>query len=260
VITKDPAKFSLEKRFPKSACLACFDFRVNDFRESHGVESDEFRQYFRDLIEDWNSSVWLFVDDLVDFLERVDSASATKAIKSRQAAFKLVANRANCLHTAMVMMQAIQPTYPCDPDTFAPLFRIFNVASKTGHVSEDWWPLHDKIRVKWTALVLVENLFGGGSLPKRDDVSGKLGKAKTKRPNAERDGIWCDWSLQGMTPAKIRDAWDKANPTKRVPRDTNNSNGLDTIKKAVRREKIRRGINVYDGTLETLELPEVTTD
>jgi hypothetical protein len=202
------------------------------------VNNDEFRDYFIRMVEDWNTSTRFFDEDLHDFLERVDVASHLRKVKDRKTAFKQIADRANGLHIGMVMMKAVSPQYPCIPEVFAPLMSLFLRAAHTGKLPEDWDAIFHVIRVHATALLFVDTML-------RNDgaQAASLMPFKTlpPRPNADRDQIWCDWDLEGMTPAKIRDRWNAEHPDRNVD-ISKSTNGTDTIKKAIRREKIRRGI------------------
>lgn len=54
-----------------------------------------------------------------------------------------------------------------------------------------------------------------------------------------RDELWLAWNDTGMKPAAIRDKWNAENPQLKVSME-NSSNGLGTIKSALRRAKARR--------------------
>jgi hypothetical protein len=56
---------------------------------------------------------------------------------------------------------------------------------------------------------------------------------KPQRPCYDRDHTWLRWAEEeGMTPARIRDRWNKEHPTEKV---SNGDAGRDTVKKGLSR-------------------------
>jgi hypothetical protein len=70
-------------------------------------------------------------------------------------------------------------------------------------------------------------------------TEGSTNRELGSRRNAARDALFLEWELQGMTPAKIRDRWNADNPEDQISLE-NASSGRDTVKNAIKRERLRK--------------------
>jgi hypothetical protein len=59
------------------------------------------------------------------------------------------------------------------------------------------------------------------------------------RRHSERDATFLKWKEEGLTPAQIRDKWNRENPAARIS-VANVSSGRETVKKAIQREQLRK--------------------
>ena len=107
----------------------------------------------------------------------------------------------------------------------------------------EWLSTHERVNLdKWLeseslrAQKKARRRAGKGSTKQANVAVAENGEtSRPKRGCYDRDHTWLRWRVQnGMTPAEIRDCWNKEHPDKRIG---SGKSGIDLVKKGIKRAK-----------------------
>lgn len=194
-----------------------------------------FQQHMKSIVSDWLSSRLQYSDDLKLLCDELMVASNLRNRKQRKTEFQRLLNRANVFHIAMVMLRHLSPQFPVIDDLIATLVDLLKAAIRSSQIDSAWQAVNDRIRVHWTAGLFVDSWYS-----ENQTVDGKVHRERV-RHRRMRDATWCDWSLAEMTNSQIRDRWNREHPDQSINISTRD-NGITTVRNAILREKLRRGL------------------